>query len=170
MKKFLLLATLAAGFASLAFADEQAPDRDLGDGHNHEGEPPHWSPAPPNVPNTSENAIMRYCLTVGVRAAWGAQARFLGAPAVFKYIPEKPLQKMFMGEVTDIPTDAIYVLDELNLDQRRSYEESAYYGWKQADRWVKEGRERQEYEVLSAIFYNGCKVDLMKEQTIPEVK
>src|SRR5690349_17571652 len=27
-------------------------------------------------------AAMRYCQVVGVRAAWGAQARFLGAPAV----------------------------------------------------------------------------------------
>lgn len=169
MKKFLLFATLAIGFASLAFADERASDRDL-DGEHHEGEPPHWSPPNPEIPNTVDNAAMRYCLTVGVRAAWGAQARFLGAPAVFKYISEKPLFKMFVGDVTEIPTDAIYVLNELNLDQRRTYEETAYYGWKQADRWIREGRERQDYEVLSAIFYNGCKEDMMKQKTVPETK
>ena len=37
-------------------------------------------------------AAMRYCQTVGVRAAWGAQARFLGAPAQFKYIAQAPLK------------------------------------------------------------------------------
>jgi hypothetical protein len=159
MKKFLLLATLAAGFASLAFADESIPDRDR-DGDHHEGEPRHFSPAPPEYTVTPDIINMRYCLTVGVRAAWGAQARFLGAPATFKYIPEKPLQKMFMGDPNEIPNDAIYVLDELNLDQRRSYEESAFYGWKQADKWIRDGRERQDYEVLSAIFYQGCKKEL----------
>jgi hypothetical protein len=108
-------------------------------------------------------AAMRYCQTQGVRAAWGAQARFLGAPATFKYIPEAPLQKMFTGDVADIRSDAIYVLDELDLDERRAYEESAFYGWKQADRWVVEGRERPDYEVLAAVFYQSCKQELTKE-------
>lgn len=105
-------------------------------------------------------AAMRYCQTVGVRAAWGAQARFLGAPARFKYVAQAPLKRMFMGEATDIPTDAIYVLDEMNLQERQEYEESAFYGWKQADAWMREGRERPEYEVLAAVFYNGCKQSL----------
>lgn len=163
MKRFLLLATLAAGFSSLAFADEQYPNDNDGPGDSHHDER-HWSPPTPQVPNTPENAVMRYCLTFGVRAAWGAQARFLGAPATFKYIPEKPLQKMFMGETKDIPTDAIYLLDQMNLDERREYEEVAFYGWKQADRWVREGRNPQDYEILSAIFYNGCKEDYKKEK------
>jgi hypothetical protein len=101
-------------------------------------------------------AAMRYCQVVGVRAAWGAQARFLGAPAVFKYIPESPLKKMFMGD-TEIPHDAIYVLDSMDLEQRRQYEEVAFNGWKQADRWVSDGRERPEFEVLAALFYKSCK-------------
>jgi len=105
-------------------------------------------------------AAMRYCQTVGVRAAWGAQARFLGAPARFKYIAQAPLQRMFMGEATDIPTDAIYVLEDMNLEQRQHYEEVAFYGWKQADAWMREGRERPEYEVLAALFYNSCKESL----------
>jgi hypothetical protein len=103
---------------------------------------------------------MRYCQTVGVRAAWGAQARFLGAPAQFKYIAQAPLKRMFMGETSDIPTDAIYVLEDMDLDQRRQYEENAFFGWKQADAWMREGRERPEYEVLAALFYNGCKQSL----------
>ena len=70
----------------------------------------------PIMDETPALAAMRYCQTIGVRAAWGAQARFLGAPATFKYIAEAPLKKMFMGEVSDIPHDAIYVLDALNLD------------------------------------------------------
>ncbi len=105
-------------------------------------------------------AAMRYCQMMGVRAAWGAQARFLGAPAQFKYIAQAPLKQMFMGEVSDIPTDAIYVLEDMNLEQRQQYEEAAFYGWKQADAWMREGRERPEYEVLAAVFYNGCKQSL----------
>jgi len=101
-------------------------------------------------------AAMRYCQVVGVRAAWGAQARFLGAPAVFKYIPESPLKKMFMGDA-EIPHDAIYVLDSMDLEQRRLYEEVAFNGWKQADRWINDGRGRPEFEVLAAVFYKSCK-------------
>jgi len=117
----------------------------------------------PIVDETPALAAMRYCQTVGVRAAWGAQARFLGAPATFKYIPETPLRKMFMGDVAEIPTDAIYVLDEMSLDQRREYEETAFFGWKQADKWVRDGRERPEYEVLAAVFYQGCKNEMTAE-------
>lgn len=113
----------------------------------------------PQTDETSALAAMRYCLTVGVRAAWGAQARFIGAPAVFKYVSERPLKKMFMGDAA-IPTDAIYVLDEMDLDQRRQYEEIAFHGWKEADRWMREGREQPDYEVLTAIFYQGCKESL----------
>ena len=40
----------------------------------------------PPLGETAASAAMRYCQTLGVRAAWGAQARFLGAPAAFKYI------------------------------------------------------------------------------------
>jgi len=159
MKKFLLIAVLAVGLSSVAFADDQTPDHSI-NGDDHSGESPHWSPPNPNEPNTPENTMMRYCLTIGVRAAWGAQARYLGAPAVFKYIPEAPLKKMFMGYEENIPTDGIYVLDELNLTQRREYEEVAFYGWKQADKWIQEGRERVDYEILSAIFYDGCKKEL----------
>ena len=105
-------------------------------------------------------AAMRYCQTVGVRAAWGAQARFLGAPARFKYIAQAPLKRLFMGEASDIPHDAIYVLEDMNLQERQRYEEAAFSGWKQADAWMREGRERPEYEVLAAVFYHGCKQSL----------
>jgi hypothetical protein len=121
----------------------------------------------PPLDDSPAAAAMRYCQTVGVRAAWGAQARFLGAPATFRYISEAPLKKMFMGEVADIPSDAIYLLDELSLDERREYEETAFYGWKQADHWMREGRERPEYEVLAALFYRGCTQDLTAQSTQP---
>jgi len=113
----------------------------------------------PQTDETPALAAMRYCQTIGVRAAWGAQARFLGAPAVFKYIPETPLKKMFMGD-TEIPADAIYVLDALDLGERRLYEEVAFEGWKAADRWVKDGKDRPEFEVLAAVFYQDCKQSL----------
>lgn len=122
-------------------------------------------PAEPPYDETPVIAAMRYCQTVGVRAAWGAQARFLGAAATFKYIQEAPLKKMFMGSVADIPNDAIYVLEDMNLEERRQYEEVAFHGWKQADKWVKDGKERPEFEVLVAIFYNDCKNELIKPIT-----
>ena len=103
---------------------------------------------------------MRACLTTAARAAWGAQARILGAPAIFKYIPAAPLKKMFWGDAAGIPADAIYVLDELDLDQRREYEESALYGWKEANRWLNNGQDKQDYEVLVAMFYQACKQSL----------
>ncbi len=117
----------------------------------------------PQVDPDPALAAMRYCQTLGIRAAWGAQARFLGAPAQFKYIAQAPLKRMFMGEISDIPRDAIYVLDELDLQQRQQYEEAAFFGWKQADAWVRDGRERPEYETLAAVFYNGCKQSLSAE-------
>jgi hypothetical protein len=110
----------------------------------------------PVLDDNAANAAMRYCQTVGIRAAWGAQARFLGAPAVFKYIPESPLKKMFMGDAT-IPSDGIYVLDSMDLEQRKLYEEVAFSGWKAADGWVQAGKERPEFEVLAAVFYKNCK-------------
>ena len=113
----------------------------------------------PVMDDTPANAAMRYCQTIGVRAAWDAQARFLGAPSLFKYIPEKPLKKMFMGEA-EIPADGIYVLDVLDLEQRQHYEEVAFAGWKAADSWVNDGKTRPEYEVLAALFYKRCKDDL----------
>jgi hypothetical protein len=138
MLKWISLAAVLTAISSAALAHDSEPQVDP--------EPAH--------------AAMRYCQTVGVRAAWGAQARFLGAPARFKYIAQAPLRQMFMGEATDIPNDAIYVLDEMNLQERQEYEESAFSGWKQADAWMREGRERPEYEVLAALFYNGCKQSL----------
>jgi hypothetical protein len=110
----------------------------------------------PVTDETPAVAAMRYCQVIGVRAAWGAQARFLGAPAVFKYIAENPLRKMFMGD-TEIPHDAIYVLESMNLEERRTYEEVAFNGWKAADLWVAGGKERPEFEVLAALFYKSCK-------------
>jgi hypothetical protein len=114
----------------------------------HESEP---------IPDeTPALAAMRYCQMIGVRAAWGAQARFLGAPAVFKYIAENPLKKMFFGDA-QIPNDGIYVLDSMDLEQRRMYEEVAFSGWKAADHWVRDGKERPDFEVLAAVFYKNCK-------------
>jgi hypothetical protein len=138
MHKSIAFAAMVAGFSCAGFAHESEPQLD---------------PEP-------ALAAMRYCQTVGVRAAWGAQARFLGAPARFKYIAQAPLKRLFMGEASDIPHDAIYVLEDMNLQERQRYEEAAFSGWKQADVWVREGRERPEYEVLAAVFYQGCKQSL----------
>jgi hypothetical protein len=137
-------------YKSLAFAAVFAALSSNGLAHESE----------PQLDSDPALAAMRYCQMVGVRTAWGAQARFLGAPARFKYIAQAPLKRMFMGEASDIPNDAIYVLEDMNLEERQHYEEAAFSGWKQADVWMREGRERPAYEVLAAVFYQGCKQSL----------
>lgn len=139
IKKLLVAAAMM--FSSLSFADDHAP---------------------PPMEVTPELAAMRYCQTFGIRAAWGAQARFFGAPATFKYINEADLKKMFWGDPKDMPHDGIYILEDLDLSQRRQYEEVAFYGWKQAGQWMKANKARPDFEVLTAIFIDGCKKQLTK--------
>jgi hypothetical protein len=46
---------------------------------------------------------------------------------------------MFMGDVADTRTAAIYVLEELDQEQRREHEESAFYGSRPTAGWQRAG-------------------------------
>jgi hypothetical protein len=59
---------------------------------------------------------MHYCQWFSVQAAWGAQARFKGAPAAFRYVDRDRLRTWFMAD--DAPADAVYLLDELSAGDR----------------------------------------------------
>lgn len=67
------------------------------------------------------------CYSVAARAAWGAYGQTLGAPAVFKYVTYAELHMMFMTD--KVPNDGIYVLADMNEDERAAYEETARSGW-----------------------------------------
>lgn len=110
--------------------------------------------------------LLSHCQTQGVRAAVGAASRFDGSPAVFKYIRNELVYLIFSRMVDGVrmTLDAIYVDEDLDLGQRRLYEEAAFVGWKQADLWVQDGKERPDFIVLSAIFNQGCKDQIIKEK------
>ena len=98
-----------------------------------------------------------YCQWFSVQAAWGAQARFKGAPAAFRYVDRERLRAWFMAD--DAPPDAVYLLDELTADDRPLYEEVALVGWKRMDDWLTSTPEMQQpdWVLLPVPFYYLCK-------------
>jgi len=131
MKKLLFALTLVSGLA-------------LG----HEGTP--------QSANPEEDRAIMYCMTHSARAAWGAKARFFGAPAKFIYVPMEKVKAMMLGQ-TEILNDGIYIAEELTLDQRKDYEVSAFFGWKQADQWVQKNLKPLDSHELTAKFYQHCR-------------
>lgn len=111
--------------------------------------------APESV-DPQRDEILSSCLIHSARAAWGADARFHGSPAIFKYVPAETI-KQYMSGKTPIPADAIYVAVELDMTQRKEYEVPAFFGWKQANSWVNEGKRPIERHVLISIFMDACK-------------
>lgn len=114
------------------------------------GEPDEPAPTDPN-----EDARLRMCMNKGAQQAWGAEARFDGAPLIFKFVPRDVLQKMFYED--KIPNDGVYLADDMEQADQDIYEERATDGWNRADLWVKEGQEAPGYSRLLAIFYFECK-------------
>ena len=115
-------------------------------------------PFPPPRPIEDPSlSTMRSCQIFSVRAAWGAQARFKGAPPAFKYAARDTVYEYFMTD--NAPRDGIYVAEDLDLTQRRAYEEVAVFGWKQMDRWLSVAPDRAEpdWAVMPAVFYQMCK-------------
>jgi hypothetical protein len=100
---------------------------------------------------------MRFCQTFSVRAAWGAEARFKGAPSAFKYVARDLVREYFMAD--NAPLDGIYVAEDLDLNERVAYEEVAYFGWQHMDGWLRADPERSEpdWAVMPAVFYKMCK-------------
>jgi len=103
------------------------------------------------------NDRLHYCQWFSVQAAWGAQARFKGAPAAFRYVNRERLRAWFMAD--DAPGDAVYLLDELTTDDRPLYEEVALVGWKRMDDWLHGSPQMQQpdWVLLPVPFYYLCK-------------
>ncbi len=102
-------------------------------------------------------ATMRFCQIFSVRAAWGAEARFKGAPSSFKYVARDIVHEYFMAD--NAPPDGIYVADDLDLNERSAYEQVAFFGWKRMDGWlnVDPGRSEPDWAAMPAVFYQMCK-------------
>jgi hypothetical protein len=113
--------------------------------------------APPKPVDEPSLATMRFCQIFSVRAAWGAEARFKGAPSSFKYVAREVVHEYFMAD--NAPPDGIYVADDLDLNERRAYEEVAFFGWKRMDGWlnVDPGRSEPDWAAMPAVFYQMCK-------------
>ena len=113
--------------------------------------------APPKPVEEPTLATMRFCQIFSVRAAWGAEARFKGAPSSFKYVARDVVHEYFMAD--NPPPDGIYVADDLDLNERRAYEEVAFFGWKRMDGWLNVDPDRSEpdWAAMPAVFYQMCK-------------
>ena len=111
---------------------------------------------PPRLIETPILASLRYCLMFSVRAAWGAQARFKGAPSAFKYVARGTVREYFMSD--NAPADGIYIAEDLDLAERLAYEEVAGFGWNRMDAWLKVQPDTQEPEwaALPAVFFQIC--------------
>ncbi len=113
--------------------------------------------APPRPVDEPALGTMRFCQTFSVRAAWGAEARFKGAPSAFKYAARDLVREYFMTD--NAPLDGIYVAEDLDLAERRAYEEVAFFGWKRMDGWLRADQYPSEpdWAAMPAVFYQMCK-------------
>ena len=116
--------------------------------------------AVPRLPyNYDPSDRLHYCQWFSVQAAWGAQARFKGAPATFRYVDRDRLHDWFMAD--SAPADAVYLLDELGPGDRPLYEEVALVGWRRMDAWLQASPEMQapDWALLPVPFYYLCRED-----------
>lgn len=90
------------------------------------------------------------CYTLAARATWGAYAQTLGAPAMFKYVSYNELRSIFFADAANVPRDGIYVLDDMNADQREEYQRQAMRGYD----WAAHSPEAKslDHEQLMAVF------------------
>ena len=113
--------------------------------------------APLHPPDYATSDRMHYCQWFSVQAAWGAQARFKGAPAVFQYVERALLHDWFMAD--SAPADAVYLLDELGAEDRLVYEGAALLGWQRMDAWLQAhpAMEAPDWTLLPVRFYYICR-------------
>jgi hypothetical protein len=112
----------------------------------------------PRLPyNYSPSDRTHYCFWYSVQAAWGAEARFKGAPPAFRYVDRERLHGWFLDD--NAPPDAVYLLDELGPDDRPLYEEVALAGWKRMDAWLRITPDMQQpdWVLLPVPFYYLCR-------------
>jgi len=116
------------------------------------------APALPQLPYDYQQwDQLHYCQWFSVQAAWGAEARFKGAPPNFRYVGRDQLHEWFMAD--SAPGDAVYLLDELGPDDRPLYEEVAMVGWKRMDAWLQDspGMQQPDWVLLPVPFYYYCR-------------
>jgi hypothetical protein len=122
-------------------------------GHAHVPGNVHGPDSDDRAPTAEEERLMA-CGTLGVHAAWGAEAFLRGAPPVMKLAPMWDIKKMFYGE-KDIPADGIYVAEELSPVARENYFADTLVGYMYAQTGAFDGG--YAHETLTAYFYNACK-------------
>ncbi len=108
-------------------------------------------------PDYATSDRTHYCQWFSVQAAWGAQARFKGAPATFQYVDRALLHDWFMAD--SAPGDVVYLLDELGVEDRRIYEEVALLGCERMDAWLQSrpDMEPPDWTLLPVPFYYVCR-------------
>lgn len=111
---------------------------------------------PPQYQLTEREQILLNCQRQGIREAWGAQARFKGAPMLIKFVDLGVLHEWFVHE--SAPNDAIYIADMLSLDQQGAHIIAAFAGWKRMDAiltaWP--NAEKPDWVQLPIAFYHIC--------------
>jgi hypothetical protein len=116
--------------------------------------------APPPSSDPKGDEVKHMCLVIGARAAWGAEANYMGAPLTFKYVDHDEASKIFRMQPEQMPADAIYLWDAFGEDftMKREFEETVQIGWKAAEKWrhMEQAAPFPGYEVLMGIFYQSC--------------
>jgi len=112
-----------------------------------------------NTITMTDDAFGKKCFTHAVRAAWGAAAQQRGAPLKFKFVPYDDITRYFDsvgsagGDIT--PTDAIYVAQDMRLDDAIRYQGSASLGYAIAQLWNEDTRP-EDFERSVARFFAAC--------------
>jgi len=122
--------------------------------HSAGGGDHYATPQPEDRAPTAEEEKLIACGTIGVHAAWGAEAELRGAPAVMKLAPMLTIKSMFFGE-SSVPADGIYIAEELSERARQDYFVDTLVGYAQAQTGMFDGG--WTHEMLTAYFYNACK-------------
>lgn len=153
----LVLGVLGVAFPGLAMA------------HVQQG--PHGTQEPtPEPANAAESEWLHECQVFGVRAAWGAVARYAGAPRVILNHPKDEIEPIFMGK-QDVPTDGIWIdIDELTrLGELDAYIEAVHHGWDSMDATLEAASDLPlpEFELLIAQFTETCKRSTLPKSQRP---
>ncbi len=118
----------------------------------------------PEPANAQVSEAMAECQTWAARAAWGANARFLGAKGEFEYMELDRLKTIFgevlEGHLASMAKIPVAKRDDLTDAERMQaqgeYEKAAFAGWKQAGVWMADKRPNPGIFTLHAIFYGAC--------------
>lgn len=115
--------------------------------------------APPPSKNPKQDAEELACWIRGAQQAWGALARYNGAPKKAVLDDEATLKPIFDSSVATglAPSDGIHVLNNLTAQDSARYIANAYFGWGTAGLMIEDGVKNPGYHVLVARFADFCK-------------